>query len=148
MHLATLHLAPVLAAEKSKVPFYIAGGVLVVWALVISLALGMRRPEFPGGQKGENLIIVVSSVLVLITAAMAVVTSSPPTKAEASSTAPSTLTLLTPSMREMSGGAVSNRARTRSAANPRSVSMCPVSMSRPLRSIETRSHTASTSLRM
>ena len=61
MHLATLHLAPVLAAEKSKVPFYIAGGVLVVWALVISLALGMRRPEFPGGQKGENLIIAVSS---------------------------------------------------------------------------------------
>jgi plastocyanin len=90
MHLATLHLAPVLAAEKSKVPFYIAGGVLVIWALVISLALGMRRPEFPGGQKGENLIIAVSSVLVLITAAMAVITSTPPSKAEASSTAPST----------------------------------------------------------
>jgi plastocyanin len=92
MHLATLHLAPVLAAEKSKVPFYIAGGVLVIWALVISLALGMRRPEFPGGQKGENLIIAVSSVLVVVTAAMAVFTSSPPSKAEASSTAPSTST--------------------------------------------------------
>jgi plastocyanin len=92
MHLATLHLAPVLAAEKSKVPFYIAGGVLVIWALVISLAVGMRRPDFPDSQKGENLVIAVSAVLVLITAAMAVVTSGPPSKAEASSTVPSAST--------------------------------------------------------
>ncbi len=37
-----------LAAEKSKVPFYIAGGLLVVWALTLSLGLGMRKPDFPG----------------------------------------------------------------------------------------------------
>ena len=29
MHAAVLQLAPVLAAEKSKVPYYIAGGLLV-----------------------------------------------------------------------------------------------------------------------
>ena len=39
--------APVLAAEKSKVPFYIAGGLLVAWALTVSLGIGMRRPDFP-----------------------------------------------------------------------------------------------------
>ena len=33
MHTLAVQLAPVLAAEKSKVPFYIAGGLLVVWAL-------------------------------------------------------------------------------------------------------------------
>ena len=60
MHLATLQLAPVLAAEKSRVPFYIAGGVLVAWALVVSLAFGMRRPDFPGGQRGERIVIAVS----------------------------------------------------------------------------------------
>ena len=32
MHSAALQLAPILAAEKSKVPFYIAGAVLVLWA--------------------------------------------------------------------------------------------------------------------
>jgi len=43
MHAAVLQLAPILGAEKSKVPFYIAGGVLVAWALIVSLGLGMRR---------------------------------------------------------------------------------------------------------
>jgi len=51
-HLA-LQLAPILAAEKSKVPFYIAGGLLVAWALIVSLALGMRKPEFPRQSGGS-----------------------------------------------------------------------------------------------
>jgi plastocyanin len=85
MHLAMLHLTPILGAEKSKVPFYIAGGVLIVWALVISMGLGMRRPDFPSTQKGERLIIGVSIVLVLATAATAVLTASVPEKASASS---------------------------------------------------------------
>lgn len=84
MHLATLHLAPVLAAEKSKVPFYVAGGVLVVWAMIVAVAVGLRRPDFPGDQQGERLVIVVSAVLVLITAASAVISSGPPAKASAS----------------------------------------------------------------
>ena len=53
MHHLALQLAPVLAAEKSKVPFYVAGGLLVAWALIVSLALGMRRPDFPGNQAGS-----------------------------------------------------------------------------------------------
>ena len=65
MHHMAMQLAPVLAAEKSKVAFYIAGGVLVAWALIVSLALGLRRPEFPGNQAGERTVIAISVVLVL-----------------------------------------------------------------------------------
>ena len=28
-------------------PFYIAGGLLVAWALFVSIGLGMRSPDFP-----------------------------------------------------------------------------------------------------
>jgi plastocyanin len=85
MHLAMLHLTPILGAEKSKVPFYIAGGVLIVWALTISMGVGMRRPDFPSTQKGERVVIGVSIVLVLATVATAVLTASVPEKASASS---------------------------------------------------------------
>ncbi len=81
MHLATLHLTPILGAEKSKVPFYIAGGALVAWALIVSLGLGLRRPDFPGSQSGERLLIAISAVLVAITASTAVITSGSPAKA-------------------------------------------------------------------
>jgi hypothetical protein len=80
MHAVAIHLAPVIGAEKSKVPFYIAGGALVVWAVILSLALGMRKPEFPGGPLGERVVIAVTAVLVLAAAAMAVASSGSPAK--------------------------------------------------------------------
>ncbi|MCW2970883.1 MAG: hypothetical protein JWO23_2010 [Solirubrobacterales bacterium] len=75
MHSAALHLAPILAAEKSKVPFYIAGGVLVAWALIVSLGLGLRRANFPGSLQGERATIAVTVVLVLAAVSTAVITS-------------------------------------------------------------------------
>jgi plastocyanin len=90
MHLATLQLAPILAAEKSRVPFYIAGGVLVAWALIVSIGIGMRRPDFPGSQSGERLLIAVSVVLVIATASTAVLTAGTPAKAVASGPAATT----------------------------------------------------------
>jgi plastocyanin len=69
-----LQLAPVLA-EKSKTPFYIAGGVLVVWALVVSMAIGMRRPSFPANLGQQRGLMAISAVLVVITVAMAVAVS-------------------------------------------------------------------------
>jgi plastocyanin len=80
MPLAALHLllAPVLAAEKSKVPFYIVGGVLVLWALTLSLGLGMRKPNFPGSLAAERAVMAVSAVLVVATVATAVLTSGSP----------------------------------------------------------------------
>ncbi|HYB23200.1 MAG TPA: plastocyanin/azurin family copper-binding protein [Solirubrobacteraceae bacterium] len=80
MHTIALQLTPELAAEKSKVAFYIAGGVLVVWALTLSLGIGMRRPGFPGSLAGQRAIMAVSAVLVIAALATAVLTSGTPAK--------------------------------------------------------------------
>jgi plastocyanin len=91
MHTVALQLAPILGAEKSKVPFFIAGAALVVWALFLALALGMRKPDFPGGLSGQRAVSAISAVLVLAAVSTAVITSGPPAKsAEASPAAPST----------------------------------------------------------
>src|SRR5262245_58775496 len=81
MHGTTLAFLPVLAAEKSRTPFYIAGGVLVAWALILALALGLRHPAFPGNLLGERVVITISVVLVLAAMSAAVVTASEPAKA-------------------------------------------------------------------
>jgi plastocyanin len=91
VHSAALALAPVLAAEKSKVPFYVAGGTLALWAVIVSMALGMRKPAFPGGLRGQRIVIAITAVLVAGAVSTAVLTSSPPPKkavAQASSTSP------------------------------------------------------------
>jgi plastocyanin len=80
MHTIALQLAPILAAEKSKVPFYIAGGLLVVWALTLSLVLGMRKPDFPGSLAGQRAVTAVTAVLVLAAVSTAVLTAGSPAK--------------------------------------------------------------------
>lgn len=75
MHTAIVHLTPILGAEKSKVPFYIAGGVLVAWALVLSLGIGLRNASFPSTLGAERTVMAISAVLVLATVSMAVATS-------------------------------------------------------------------------
>ncbi len=138
MHLATLHLAPVLAAEKSKVPFYIAGGVLVLWAMTVAIGIGLRRPDFPRDQQGERLVITVSGVLVLITVAMAVVTSSPPAKASAASA--TTGTPAPPPSAPPSGAAAPTTSSPTTA--PRATTGTPAPPSSPAAS------TSSTSLKL
>ncbi len=78
MHAAVLQLAPLLAAAKSKVPYFIAGGLLVAWALLLSLGLGLRKPEFPGNASGQRAVIGITALLVLATLTTAVVTSGGP----------------------------------------------------------------------
>jgi plastocyanin len=95
MHVAALHLVPILGAEKSKVPFYIAGGALVVWALIVSLGLGLRRPDFPGGTGGERTVIAITVVLVIAAASTAVITSGTPAKTASAANAASTQTTQT-----------------------------------------------------
>lgn len=75
MHAAIVHFAPVLAAEKSKVPFYIAGGILVAWAMIVSFGIGMRNPSFPATLGAERGVMAISAVLVLLAVSIAVVTS-------------------------------------------------------------------------
>jgi hypothetical protein len=77
VHLAVMQLVPVLAA-KSRTPFYIAGGLLVVWAVVVSLGLGLRKPDFPGGLSGQRAVVAVTAVLVALTMTLAVATSGGP----------------------------------------------------------------------
>jgi small neutral amino acid transporter SnatA (MarC family) len=67
-------LTLIAAAEPSKVPFFIAGGVLVVWAVVLS-AIGLSRPEFPYNVWGQRGVVAISVVLALMTMAMAIVIS-------------------------------------------------------------------------
>jgi plastocyanin len=78
---------PILAAEKSKVPFYVAGGLLVAWALIVSAGLGLRRPEFPGGLSGQRAVVAISAVLVLGAVSTAVITSGTAAKAGTTSAA-------------------------------------------------------------
>jgi plastocyanin len=78
MHTLAVHLAPVIAADKSKVPFYIAGGLLILWALIVSLGIGMRRDDFPGSQGAERAVIAISAVLAIAAVSTAVITSEAP----------------------------------------------------------------------
>jgi uncharacterized cupredoxin-like copper-binding protein len=75
MHVAIVHFAPVLAAEKSKVPFYIAGGMLVAWALIVSMGVGMRNPSFPSTLGAQRGVMAITALLVVLAVSMAVVTS-------------------------------------------------------------------------
>src|SRR5918996_4389933 len=62
-----------LAAAPSKVPFYIAGGLLVVWALLLA-AWGIGHAEFPGAPGRARLVMLTSFLLVAATVTAAVVT--------------------------------------------------------------------------
>ena len=65
------------AGEPSKVPFYIAGGVLVAWALALA-TVGLTRPSFPTNERGARGVMAVSAVLMVLAMAMAVITSAFP----------------------------------------------------------------------
>ncbi len=92
MHALAVQLAPVLAAEKSKTAFYIAGGLLVLWALTVSVGLGLRKPDFPGSLGGQRAVSAISAVLVLAAVSTAVITSGGAKSASAQGTTPSTST--------------------------------------------------------
>src|SRR3954469_20079063 len=61
------------AVERSKAPFFVAGGVLVVWALA-SAAVGTRRSNFPGKRAGLAAYLTATAALVLTTMGLAVAT--------------------------------------------------------------------------
>jgi hypothetical protein len=75
MHALT---ALVLAAEaggeeKSKTAFYVLGGLLVVWALVLS-GIGMASAEFPATVGAKRGVIGLTALLMLGAMATAVIT--------------------------------------------------------------------------
>jgi hypothetical protein len=61
-------------AEPSKTPFYIAGGVLAAYAVIIS-AIGITRiGTFPSSKGQARGVMALSAVLVAATMASAVLT--------------------------------------------------------------------------
>ncbi len=63
-----------ITASVSKVPFYIAGGALAGWAVLLS-ALGLSRPNFPSGARGARGVMTITFALMVVAIAMAVHTS-------------------------------------------------------------------------
>ena len=61
-------------ASVSKTPFYLAGALLVVWAVALA-SIGLTHPSFPENLKAERVVMAISIVLVIITIAMAIHTS-------------------------------------------------------------------------
>ncbi len=59
--------------ETSKVLFYVTGGVLVAFAIVVS-AIGITRPSFPAGSGAKRGVIALCALLVAATMAAAVIT--------------------------------------------------------------------------
>jgi plastocyanin len=62
------------ASEPSKVPFYILGGLLASWAVVLS-AFGLSHADFPGSPARGRAVMGISAVLMLATVTSAVATS-------------------------------------------------------------------------
>jgi plastocyanin len=62
-----------LAAAPSKVPYYIAGGLLALWAVLLAF-WGITHAEFPGSKARGQLVMLTSFVLVVATLSAAVLT--------------------------------------------------------------------------
>ena len=62
-----------LAAAPSKVPFYVAGGLLAIWAVLLAV-WGISHAEFPGSSGRARLVMLTSFLLVAATLTAAVVT--------------------------------------------------------------------------
>jgi hypothetical protein len=65
----------VAAGAPSKVPFYIAGALLVIWALGLA-AVGLTRPSFPYNERGARGVMAGSFLLMVVVMASAILTSS------------------------------------------------------------------------
>jgi hypothetical protein len=71
-----LHVLTLAAAEgatSSKTPFYLCGGLLVLWALALA-GMGLSRPDFPGAVAAERGLIAITVLLVAAAMATAVIT--------------------------------------------------------------------------
>ena len=70
-----LHLfAAEAATEGSHAAFYVCGGLLAVWAVVVSL-MGIRGHEnWPGSEGAARGVMGISALLVVLAMATAVIT--------------------------------------------------------------------------
>ncbi|WP_445152648.1 hypothetical protein [Baekduia sp. Peel2402] len=74
MHaLIALILAVEEEAEPSKTPFYILGGLLTLWAVVLS-GIGMSSASFPATVAAKRGVIALTALLMVGAMATAVIT--------------------------------------------------------------------------
>jgi hypothetical protein len=52
--------------EKSELPFFIAGGCLAAFAVLVSV-VGFRKPDFPGTAGAARGLMALSTAVVLAT---------------------------------------------------------------------------------
>lgn len=71
-----VHALLVLAAEEaetSKTAFYLCGGLLAAWAVVLGF-VGLRSPDFPGSGAAARGVMALTAVLMVAVMATAVIT--------------------------------------------------------------------------
>jgi plastocyanin len=82
---ALVQAASLLAAavfhDKSKVPFYILGGGLAAWAVIIGVS-GFTRADFPGSAMRARGVMAISFILMVCAMVSAVATASTPPPAK------------------------------------------------------------------
>ena len=61
------------AAEHSKTLFYLLGGLLAGWAVVLA-AFGISRADFPATETAARGVMAVSAILVVAAGAAAIIT--------------------------------------------------------------------------
>lgn len=71
--MSTLSFIVAEAAEHSKTPFYIVGGGLAAWAVILS-AFGISSPKFPSSALAARGVMAISAILVVAAMAAAVTT--------------------------------------------------------------------------
>jgi hypothetical protein len=62
------------ADEPSKVPFFIIGGALAIYAVILS-AIGIQRPDFPANMGGQRGVIALTAVIAVLAIGAAILTS-------------------------------------------------------------------------
>lgn len=73
MHALLVLASEAAGEESSKTAFYLAGGALAAWAVILS-AVGLSRPDFPGSEGAARGVMAISTVLVIAAMAAAVAT--------------------------------------------------------------------------
>jgi hypothetical protein len=71
---ALMTLAAQAADEKSKTPFYICGGALAAWAVLVALFGISRHEEWPANEGTARALMGITAVLVIGAMATAVST--------------------------------------------------------------------------
>ena len=54
-------------------PFWIAGGALFLWAMILAFALGLRSEGFPRSDSQAKTVMLISTVLTLAAIATAII---------------------------------------------------------------------------